>query len=618
MPQTIALLQTNEQRIDKRGAYASREEGGVARTKAAWKKMLRVAPPELVAAALDICQRGKPEPLTLDGVNATAQLLNRDPIDLLLFLLSDPDDRQGLLIALMAKGVALEKAPVVPAGGINVPPGMMDDFIPRSRRMSCRIRVNGTFYGSGFLVGPSLVMTAWHVIGLAPAAPDGHPPEITVHLSNNRTTEAYFPPIYQSECTPDERAGTFPNNNAAYDGYHDVVLLKLASPEGVRIGYRSPKAVMEPVAGSPVALFHFPGGKDPGVGFASLQVIAGLTARWAYNANAAGGSSGGACFDFSGGLLGIHSAHVPPHRRMIPAARFIDAIRSHVDSDIAPRFLWQLDDQIVIGRDQFFEAAWLAAKPNTRIRGVRVKRLDSEAQGTKGLSFSRTILERLLERDLDAHRVIGIPFDVVYDDLLDEIARRSPEAEAARAASAPSPGLRAAEAGVQATAKSRAQALTEALSAHARRSPTATGAPGQIWWFFFENPERSLLPQELVAVEQFAAAAIRHDNLRVVLAGFELVQSPGPELSGVGTEDAGEPGFIVEVFGRVEQRDIEHVIQLAATEFGVPLTPAELDMRTRDILKLTKGAPSINGRYEPSAVDTIKAAIAADLPRLRP
>ena len=51
----------------------------------------------------------------------------------------------------------------------------------------CRIFKNGTFAGSGCLVGPSLALTAWHVVAVSPPGQAQEPaPEIKVRLSDGR------------------------------------------------------------------------------------------------------------------------------------------------------------------------------------------------------------------------------------------------------------------------------------------------------------------------------------------------------------------------------------------------------------------------------------------------
>lgn len=569
--------------------------------------------PEQAAAALDVIGRGASTALSLEGVAAAAAFLGASPPQLLLDCLEADHALEAFAGALCARDVDIgERAPRLPpaaadCGGFNVPDAVLA-FVRRSHRKRCLILVNNRKAGSGWLVGPSLVLTAWHVVA-PPAGPAAA--HLSVRLSSRQVVDAVPAPVAASPCTDLESQNRFVETDAEddFEAHDDFALIRLTRPAGVATGYDPlPELGERGTNPAHALLFHFPGGGDEGVGFVCLQPDPLLSARWSYRAATRPGSSGGACFDFSGRFLGLHNGRGETWQRLVPACRFMERIRGFIDADVAPRFLWQLDEEIVVGRDQFFEAVHAAARPRSRIRGIRVKRLSAEAQGAHGLAFSITLLRQVLERQPGAHQLVEVGFAALHDDLLADVAERAGLAPVAAGL-----GLKPGETSPQAVAKARAEALAEALEAR-----EAAEGGGRLCWFFFHDPGRSLSADERRALEEFWGAAIRRPHLRVVVAGCELIATPGAELAGVAPEEEGEPGFVVEIFGGVEARDIAHVIELAAAQFGHPLAEGEVELRVADIMRVGGGVRAVNGRYGPQGVEAIKAAISADLWRLQP
>ncbi|WP_395665571.1 DNA/RNA non-specific endonuclease [Methylocella sp.] len=576
--------------------------------------------PERAARALALDMRGGSDPLNFEGVRAAFLTLARrdgsqSATDFAKFLL-DLLGRRNQLSSFATALLMLEPdtcAPGTPqaapsnGAGCRMTPET-SDFFERARRWSCRIEIDGRVQGSGLVVGPSLVLTAWHVVrSKDPKSASGR---IFVRLSDGRTVPALPKLVVDSPATALELKNTFAAADAAdpdYHDHHDLALIRLAGFDGVRIGYPTLSSAgnANPAPANCLAVFDFPKGNS--VGYANGRLISspGLTKRLIHDAATSSGSSGGACFDFNRQFMGVHQGRSPKNRRLVPATTVLPVIRDVIARDVAPAYLWRLDEDLVIGRDAFFEAVKALIRENARPRGVRVKRLDAERQPTRGLSFSRRLLDQILERDGPRrHRVVELTFERFSVEVLDEIARR-----AGGPAAAAQPGLGTNETTRQATVKSRAETLASQLDDKA-------SAAGQLWWFVFLQAPRRLASNETMELEEFCAAAIRRRSLRVVMLGFERLGTPGPELNGVEASDDGEPGFLVEIFGAVEASDIAHVVELAAADFGRRFTTHEADIRLDDILRQIPPDTAINGRYGLGAIKSLCRAIDSDLWRI--
>ena len=271
----------------------------------------------------------------------------------------------------------------------------------------------------------------------------------------------------------------------------------------------------------------------------------------------------------------------------MPGGLFLKDIRPLIESDIAPPALWSLDGsthgQLVIGRDLFFEAIAAATSPNSRIRGVRVKRRDL-AQGTSGLAFSFNMLTLTLARNPGTHRTVRVGFDTQATDLLDEIRRRIIAAGIDVPAAEPN------------AINDRARILTLQIE-------IAAGHDQQLIWFVFDNPVAGLADGERFAFEAFVGAALRQPRLRLMMTGFETITTPGEEFANasMGNGD-GAPGLVVEYFGVFNRSDVEQLLTRACRDFGVIVDPAIIADRTNQILQ---GVPSITGQYSTADLETV-------------
>lgn len=557
--------------------------------------------PQQAAEALLAVQSETADALTMAAIEAVARLFHREPEDAAV----DELERRGLLnsfaLAMKARGVRLDDAEDVTLAVGNFPDPPLSDFLSRSRAFRCRVLVNSQFSGSGCLVGPSTVLTAWHVIARAWSTADAQLFDpIEIELSDGTRRRAV--PGYFSTSTELEFQGRLPSDDVGFQGFNDVALVKLERPDGIRLGFAElPREYSSPRSRSAILLVHFPQGNDKGFGFGRLAKVRGVTSRWRHDVLTAGGSSGGPCFNTGFALVGLHQGRWAPDARLVPGSLFLKDIRSLIESDIAPPALWSLDGpthgQLVIGRDLFFEAIAAATSPNSRIRGVRVKRRDL-AQGTAGLAFSFNILTLALARNPGKHCAVRIGFDTQATDLLDDIRRRiiarginipaaEPNADA---------GARIGETTLEATINDRARVLTLQIEAAAERDQ-------QLIWFVFDNPVAGLADGERFAFEAFVGATLRQPRLRLMMTGFETITTPGEEFANasMGNGD-GAPGLVVEYFGVFNRSDVEQLLTRACRDFGVIVDPAIIADRTNQILQ---GVPSITGQYSTADLETV-------------
>ncbi|WP_167858490.1 S1 family peptidase [Methylobacterium nonmethylotrophicum] len=434
----------------------------------------------------------------------------------------------------------------------------------------CRIRRNGKFEGSGCLLGPSLVLTAAHVLTTNPAILEFEDVEVEFQ-DGLREFVAPKPPVFAS-VSPHDLSAQAPNGSPHYGNEDDFALLRLTRPAGSRYAnVPLPAAIWPGSVGGTIFVWHFPDGADHGIGSGRLEAITDPDARWRHDVVTAPGSSGGACFNNRFDLIGIHQGQWPPQRRLVPLSRFVDRIRACVAEDRAPPFLWSLTGDPsgppVIGRDDLFEAFTHLVKPRTRWRGLRVRRLRPEGPDT-GLGFTFQILRALVARNAGQHRLLSYDWPTPLGptfDLLDDVeawARRAKWLDAA-AAETGLDGARAGETGRAGAVGARAERLARALHARAE-------ADRVIRWIVFDQPVEALGAAR-EALEALTAAILPWPSLRVVLIGLETLGTPGSELglaAAARQPDQGPGSFLTEWFGEFTREQVRATLSRAAEASG--------------------------------------------------
>lgn len=518
------------------------------------------ADPARAEQALLALQFGDQAPVTMEAARPVAQLYGMSLEGVLALQL----ETRGLLdtygAALAARGAQVGPAEEPEASPEEQRIQNFGAFEPIGKAAACRIVRGADITGSGCLIGPSLVLTAWHVVASdGPDAADPVREPISVILADGARHSVSKVGRYMSPCTPEEFASGFPANDAAFADRHDVALLRLRRPEGARLNFlRVPDA--PPVLRRRAGLFvlDFPEGRPRGWGLGHVTPITGIQARVQHDSDSNGGSSGAACLNTRYELIGIHQGRWPPARRLVPLARFHAPLVQQVLADVAPRFLWSLGDSLdsplVIGRDLFFEGLAEASRSGARVRGLRVMRMNPSA-GTAGLSFSATLLKAVLDRDPSRHLLIRVGFDQAQQDLLATIRQKVVDAGLRLDAEDARFGMRAGDTTPEAAMGDQARRLTLDLDA-------ATG-PDRLLWFFFENPSAGLTDSERLAFEAFVSAAFKQPRLRLVIAGFETISTPGgDEFSDADAgASAAAPGLIVDYIGRFSRSEVRTLVE---------------------------------------------------------
>jgi hypothetical protein len=207
-------------------------------------------------------------------------------------------------------------------------------------RWTVKIMVDGAFKGTGVLIGPHLVLTAWHVVASLfdpdtdPARPNRFLPKnngqgrLSVEFDDlsgilDSQQPAGGPKRVQahaqwcaahSECHPAELKDTLPQNLAELNGFWDYAVLRLAKTPGLERRWAALDArAVVPKERDPIVVFQYPGGQplrfDPHmVAAPEAPVPRGVIPqlRFLHTTNALGGSSGGPCFDRTFMFFGLH------------------------------------------------------------------------------------------------------------------------------------------------------------------------------------------------------------------------------------------------------------------------------------------------------------------------
>lgn len=575
------------------------------------REAIRSHPAEAAEALVAVqAGNGVAKPLTADAIAAAAAILGEAPDQLWLDRLRVANLVLAFVNALRARGVAMdEEALHDPEGAIPIE--ALNAFLPRAKAFRCRVLVNGAIAGSGILVGPSLVLTSWHVIAVAaPGRPQEPAPGLSVQLADDTKQPATVPARFESKCGDAEFDWIAPKRDEDVDGRNDVALLAMSRPAATHLGYvplTAPAAA--PRTQARVVLVHFPNGKDVGVDFGITGKIRNVTARWRHSLTTDKGSSGGACFNRELEFVGIHQGKFDEAGRFVPVGRFIDDVLPIVALDIAPKTLWSLDGTVtaplVVGRDLLFETIAVAGDPAVRVRGLRIKRRSIGSRAA-GLAYSHDILFNLLARRGTDHVLVRVAQDEIVSDLVAEIRRRVQVAGIEIPDSHDEAGVAPGQAPPETTAKDRAANLAAAIEA-------AAATRGQTVWFFFDNPSVALSEAARLGFEGFVDASLVQPHLRLVVAGFETLPLPGLEFAGPSVADGNGPGLVVEYIGGFRRADLLDVMTRASQELT---GTADLAALTHTVDLAIGGLPEFNGVFEDEQLAVVTERLGLELASL--
>ena len=319
-----------------------------------------------------------------------------------------PDESAAVtdLQALISVALGFPDASVVERGGL------------RARARLCRVEVakDGNpeaVTGTGFLIGPSTVLTAFHVVASlvdqTGTPKPGSERQLRVrfdHATGRRVTAEYKVPgswLVASRMPHPAEIATAqeipelisPAGNVDLRGFLDYAVIVVAGSPGSERGYYDIERAVEPLADGTIHLFQHP------MGVQQRQTIGKFTGfrdppsteRIDHTANAVTGSSGGLLLDGNYALVGLHQgAHGEP---VVNTGISAIAIRDHVldqganllDSRYVQAFRLADDSRPILGRSKCQEWVRRTSKPLVRVKPFT---------GSKGVSFTLEIMRACL------------------------------------------------------------------------------------------------------------------------------------------------------------------------------------------------------------------------------
>lgn len=187
------------------------------------------------------------------------------------------------------------------------------DRVEAVERQVCRVEADGQALGTGFLVGPAVVLTNWHVVEEARGL--GKLAELACRFDYRRLSNNTLDPgkviavgavVDERPCSDAERSAT-PDQPPPRAGELDYALLRLEAAAGAERGFVA-------MSGAPVAtddaliIVQHPTGAPAQFAVDTGSVIGLVHAgqRLRYRTNTEGGSSGSPCFNMDMDLVALH------------------------------------------------------------------------------------------------------------------------------------------------------------------------------------------------------------------------------------------------------------------------------------------------------------------------
>lgn len=253
---------------------------------------------------------------------------------------------EGPQFSMQIAGVAAAAGAVSGGPGLqrNVRPNLAKldlrvwgDRLDEVGRQVCKVEIDGNALGTGFLVGPQVVLTNWHVLREAQKA--GNTGGLGFRFDYRVLTQGGRDPgqligldasgvVDFSPCSPaeDKADSDHPDKPPPTADELDYALLRLAQPAGNERGFialpdRTP--VLE--AGAPLIIVQYPDGGPLKLAIDTDSVIGevcdGLRLR--YKTNTVAGSSGSPCFTMDWDIVALHhlgdpASKAPGYNQGIP------------------------------------------------------------------------------------------------------------------------------------------------------------------------------------------------------------------------------------------------------------------------------------------------------------
>ncbi|MBK7820510.1 MAG: trypsin-like peptidase domain-containing protein [Tessaracoccus sp.] len=461
----------------------------------------------------------------------------------------------------------------------------------RARARLCRVDVEidgqpSAVTGTGYLVGPSTIVTSFHVVSTlvdpatATPRPESHR-QLTVRFDH--ATDANQPSVYRvpeawlvcarpphpDEVSRTKERGVELQEPAAADalaGHLDYAVILLAGSPGAERGYYDLAAAVDPIIGGTVHLFQHPEGVQ------QRQAVGTLTGfrpgskneRLDHDANSLGGSSGGLLLDGDHALVGLHQGAYgnPVINTAISAVAIRADVRSRnidlLESSYAQAYRLADGSRPILGRTRCQE--WIRRVPQPL---VRVK----AAPRDKGVSFTVEIMRACLPPG--SHLIQTFSASELHSDAL-----RTAELILSRF------GVDTAGLPTIADANSsRGVWISNLATAFITR--LAAAFPGRTVWLVIDDLAKRKLAVPDGSVQDFLSELYRRSsgfaNLRIVLLGLRTVPSGFP--NGLAhNEDILPP----------QAADVASYIRYGLTAKGLAYSTQEIDRLTR-LVMLTAG-----------------------------
>jgi hypothetical protein len=276
--------------------------------------------------------------------------------------------------------------------------------------------------GSGFLVGPQTILTAWHVLEhyIEPIVVDGRRTgkakpnsqhKITVEfddllrpagarLGGLRSKFGLAPDwlIDGSPFHPEERPqcgkpGKWPTPLRGLNGYYDFAVVKLDGTPGLERGHYKLDAAYPFNAGDYLLVFQHPSALKQRAAVTQHVRYIDKANKWrlGHRANTSAGSSGGVCLDKNFNVIALHQADISRGwNGAIPVARIAEQVGTidTIDQEYST-VTRLLDGTPIFGRQKFQRYVWQLVRGESRF-------LVASRPPRQGNSFCYDIMERLL------------------------------------------------------------------------------------------------------------------------------------------------------------------------------------------------------------------------------